>query len=254
MGIRDSLNGLLIPWVFVWQKSWGRRKKIDGRLFQIELFIIGMILLAGPYFITNIVAHNFLETVWDPEIPLDRQIPFIGWTIIPYVGLYALYPLLVFSSPRNKRGQIELLVSIQFLFFVTIFCCIFFLLVPAEIDLRDQLVIPSLNPIEEFFFSLVHHFDNPWNAWPSLHIVHSFLICRIVTFWTIRERKETKKRTLLLLLLWTEWVLLSISILTTKQHYIFDLFSGILVSLIFWQLFYPVINGTINWKLENITH
>ena len=254
MGNRAIPKRILIPWVFLWENSWSRRKIIDGRLFQVELFLIGMFLIAGPYFITNIVAHNFLETTWDPEIALDRKIPFIGWTIIPYVALYALYPLLAFSSPRNKRGQTELIVVIQFLFAVTIFCCLFFLLLPAEIDLRDQLVIPELNPAEEFLFSLVHYFDNPWNAWPSLHIVHSFIICRIITFWTLRERKENMYRSLFLFLLWVEWILLSISILTTKQHYIFDLFSGVVVSVVSWKLFYPTLISPIEWKSENISH
>jgi len=254
VGIRDSLKLIWTPWDFLWKNSWSRRKIKDGKLFQIELFLLGMFLIASPYFITNIVAHNFLETVWDPEIDFDRKIPFIGWTIIPYVLLYVLYPLLVFSSPRDKRGQIELIVVIQFLFSVTIFCCFFFLMIPAEIDLRDQLVIPDLNPVEEFLFSLVHYLDNPWNAWPSLHIVHSFLICRIITFWTLRERKETMYRFIFLFLLWMEWILLSISILTTKQHYIFDLFSGIVVSIVAWRLFYPILNSPIKWKSENIPH
>ena len=39
---------------------------------------------------------------------------------------------------------------------------------------------------------------------------------------------------LFLAILWLEWVRLCISIMTTKQHYVFDLFSGIAVAHFVW--------------------
>jgi membrane-associated phospholipid phosphatase len=42
--------------------------------------------------------------------------------------------------------------------------------------------------------------------------------------------------------LWIEWVLLCISILTTKQHYLFDLVTGIAVAQLAWMVTKPTLD------------
>lgn len=117
---------------------------------------------------------------------------------------------------------------------VTAFCCTIFLVLPAEIDLRDQIDWDSLSGWELVLFEFIHFSDNPWNAWPSLHIVHSYFLARLMTLWVSREGKESRAWQAFLILLWVEWVLLCISILTTKQHYLFDLVTGIAVAQFVW--------------------
>ena len=99
----------------------------------------------------------------------------INWLIIPYVALYLFYPVTLALAPRDDRGRMELALGVQGLFMATMFCVLFFLLLPAEIDLRDQLDTHwETNPpnwLEEALFTFIHVSDNPWNAWPSLHIV-----------------------------------------------------------------------------------
>jgi membrane-associated phospholipid phosphatase len=88
----------------------------------------------------------------------------------------------------------------------------------------------------------MHSTDNPWNAWPSLHVVQSLLIVLVLRRWKIIYGiKEA--------FVWGAWVALCISILTTKQHFIFDLATGIAVALIAWfWLFIPALNATTNSK------
>jgi len=129
----------------------------------------------------------------------------------------------------------------QGLILITLFCVFFFMVLPAEIDLRDQLdthwIDNSPNAFEEALFSFIHTSDNPWNAWPSLHIVHSYLLARMMTYWVRREYSENSLAKVFLAVLWIEYVLLCISILTTKQHYLFDLFTGFLTAVLAWKLF-----------------
>ena len=40
-----------------------------------------------------------------------------------------------------------------------------------------------------------------------------------------------------LVLVWGEYVLLCVSILTTKQHYLFDLVTGLATAMLAWKLF-----------------
>ena len=203
-------------------------------MFHLEISLIFFLLVALPYFSTNNIAHAYLETVWDPEIGLDRNIPVINWMILPYAILYCFYPATLFLCPRDDRGRAELAVAMQALIMVTAFCCIIFLILPAEIDLRDQIEWDSMSGWEMTLFEFIHFSDNPWNSWPSLHVVHSYLLARVMTEWISRNGSESKLWKILLVFLWLEWALLCISIMTTKQHYFFDLVSGVFVAHISW--------------------
>ncbi len=196
--------------------------------------MLGLLLVGVPYFSTNNIASMFLDTVWDPEIGIDREFPVVNWMILPYTLLYMFYPATLILCPRDDRGRAELAVGMQTLIMVTAFCCTIFLVLPAEIDLRDQIDWDSLSGWELILFEFIHFSDNPWNAWPSLHIVHSYLLARLMTVWASRKTQESRAWQAFLVILWLEWALLCISILTTKQHYLFDLFTGIAVAQLAW--------------------
>ena len=237
---------ILRPWKGVWRPIWSYREGLGGFSFLISIFFVGMFSIGAPYFISNNIAAHYLETVWDPEIALDRSLPVINWLIIPYVALYLFYPVTLALAPRDDRGRMELALGVQGLFMATMFCVLFFLLLPAEIDLRDQLDTHwEANPpnwLEEALFTFIHVSDNPWNAWPSLHIVHSTLLARLITHWVQRDHHESRLAKPFLVLLWVEWALLCVSILATKQHYLFDLVTGLVVACVFWGMFTKVID------------
>ena len=199
-------------------------------------------MVAVPYVSTNIIACMYLDTVWDPEIGMDREFPVVNWMILPYTLLYLFYPATLLLCPSDDRGHAELAVGMQTLIMVTAFCCTIFLLLPAEIDMRDQIDWDSLNGWESVLFEFIHFSDNPWNAWPSLHIVHSYLLARLMTVWASRRAAESSAWNLFLVVLWIEWVLLCISILTTKQHYLFDLVTGIAVAQLAWMVTKPTLD------------
>ncbi|MEO2242698.1 MAG: phosphatase PAP2 family protein, partial [Candidatus Poseidoniia archaeon] len=92
-------------------------------------------------------------------------------------------------------------------------------------------------------FEMVHKMDQPWNAWPSLHIAHSYFLAHAITRWVKAGHGDSTGSRLFLLVLWVEFVLLCISILTTKQHYIWDLGTGLLVGFIGWRIAQPVLDS-----------
>ena len=233
----SRIHALVMPWKGFWRSTWSRRERMGGYWFPIEMFFFGLLFVAVPYFASNNIAAHYLETVWDPEIWLDRQIPVVNWMIIPYAALYLFYPATLAISPRDDRGRAELILAMQGLILITLFCTFFFLVLPAEIDLRDQLDMDSLSGIEASLFGFIHFSDNPWNAWPSLHIVHSYLLARMMTLWINREHGEKPLAKAFLVILWVEYALLCVSILPTKQHYLFDLFTGLVTAMVAWKLF-----------------
>ena len=212
-------------------------------MFRFFVLIFGLAVVAVPYFGTNMWAAANGVTVWDPEISLDRQIPVIGWMIAPYMALYLFYPATLLANPMDDRHRLELIAGIQMLSLVTIFCSVIFMAFPAEIDLRDQLDWDSLSGWQAGLFETMHFMDEPWNAWPSLHIAHSYFLARAITRWVKAAHADSTGRRLFLAILWIEFVLLSISILTTKQHYVWDLFTGLVVGFVGWRIAEPVLDG-----------
>ncbi|MBN1113731.1 MAG: phosphatase PAP2 family protein, partial [Oligoflexia bacterium] len=70
----------------------------------------------------------------------------------------------------------------------------------------------------------LHFADTPANACPSLHVSVTFLAC----FGFLRERKKLFPY----FLVWA--LLISISTLTIKQHYLWDIIAGFIMALVFY--------------------
>ena len=230
-------NLLLKPFRF-FGSTWARRGLLGGKWYYIEMFILGLLLVAVPYFSVNHLVAAVGHTLWDPELPIDRLIPVIPWMVIPYASLYILNPLPIISHPRNDRGRMELLLTLQGISTLTIMSCFFFIFFPAEIDMRDQIpsdIMESSGFIASTFKSL-HLADKPWNAWPSLHITQSLVLVMALTRWLKRDWSELWWSKPALAVLWINWTLLAISILTTKQHYLWDLGTGLLMGLFWWWM------------------
>ena len=231
----------LKPWPGIWRAAWSRREACGGALFPAFVLLVGALTVAAPYFVSNNIAATYLATVWDPECSLDRSFPVVNWMIAPYAAFYLLFPATLAAAPRDDRGRMELVLGLQALSWTTWACVAVFLLLPAEVDLRGQLtthwVDTPPNDFEQLLFALVHDSDAPWNAWPSLHIVHSYMLVRLMTRWALRSRRHRVRAMLGLALIWSEWSMLCVSVLATKQHYLFDLLTGAVVAHVAWVVF-----------------
>ncbi|MDP6099595.1 MAG: phosphatase PAP2 family protein [Candidatus Thalassarchaeaceae archaeon] len=231
-------NLLLRPFR-VFRHTWARRGRHGGKWFILEIFILGLLLVLLPYFSVNHLLNSIGQSAWDPELAIDRLIPVVPWMIIPYVSLYILNPLPIFSHPRNERARMELLMALQAIGTLTVVSCIFFILLPAEVDMRDQLpaeIMGEGGGIIGGMFRIIHTADTPWNAWPSLHMSQSVVLVMIMTRWLNRDWAEYSWSRAALILLWIDVILLFISVLTTKQHYLWDLATGLLMGLFWWWM------------------
>ena len=57
----SKLQKLTFPWGKFWGKTWARREMMNGNWFPLEVFILGLIFIAVPYFGSNNIAHFYLE-------------------------------------------------------------------------------------------------------------------------------------------------------------------------------------------------
>ncbi len=241
----DSIaDKISTPWPLIWAPAWKQRHFLGGNWFLIHILIFGLFGIAFPYFSSNqFVAANGV-TVWDPETSIDRLIPVIPWMIVPYIALFLYYPVTLLCTPKDDHSRLELIGGVQMLSVATLACTVIFLIFPAEIDMRDQIPDAVLEGDGLFstLFSYMHAMDEPWNAWPSLHIAHSYFLTRSISRWMRIRSSESKMVKAFISLVWVEFFLLSISIMTTKQHYVWDLFTGIIVGVIGWKIAVRALN------------
>lgn len=243
----------------LWRPVWRFRHKANGLYFPFLLICLGSLLVAAPYMVANRLAaaadHTAISeetksqrhslqvsqqderTAWDPkslfrdseERYLDYKIPFIDWTGFFYSLLYVFY-LGFYAAQKTNRGRSESLVTAQAWVLSTLIACLFFALLPAEVDLRWQLVdAGGLDGSYAIFYQAVHAVDQPFNAWPCLHIATSFIFAVALTRWWFQRGCNWA-----VYLLWPVWLGLFISVLTTKQHLIWDAITGTLLGLAIW--------------------
>ncbi|WP_263081089.1 phosphatase PAP2 family protein [Endozoicomonas sp. Mp262] len=160
---------------------------------------------------------------------LDRSIPFIPETVYIYNTLFLFFFVHCFFYPPNKEGihRVKLLLQSQML--MTLTATLFFIFCPAPVRMRDQVqsALEGSNQLYSHFFYYLYAVDTEFNSWPCLHIAHPLLI-------TLSVQKWMGKATIVFLWIWLSC--LSLSIATTKQHYIWDLICGLLLGATFYYL------------------
>jgi membrane-associated phospholipid phosphatase len=82
--------------------------------------------------------------------------------------------------------------------------------------------------------------DLPGNTFPSVHVGHAFLLALMLAHELPEEEAEAR-------ILWA--ILISLSTLTTKQHYVVDLAGGIVVAeTVASRIFEPWEAGRLGWR------
>jgi len=221
----------------IWWPLWPQRHSWQGVLFP-TLALIGMLALLSPYLLINSVAAIRGASFCDPKslfpLPdgrsLDNAIPFIGWSLLVYQTNFLFYILLCYSAPRTNAGRRQLLVVVQSIVWASWFAFVVFLLFPTRVDLREQALAAGatrgwIGPL----YSNIYRLDPPYNSWPSLHVAQTFLAAVGMTHWWAAQHRQ-----LAIVLLWTLWAAVVCSTLTTKQHFVWDALTGLMLGLSAW--------------------
>lgn len=168
-----------------------------------------LFVLGGYVVIERIVGSpHFL-----PLTAIDRAVPFLPWTGWIYATVFP-FPLLAVALVRDDRGVRTTLAA--FLGVTTILFATF-LAYPTVYPRPDWSGGGFLGlPLE-----LIYRIDLPRNCLPSGHVTAAFL-----TAFAVRQ---CRPRLGTALIVWA--VAISVSTLTTKQHYFWDVISGVLLSV-----------------------
>ena len=157
--------------------------------------------------------HLFTPTLL-PVTLIDEVIPFWTWTVVPYFALIGgMYLLALVRDDRLfKRALVALTISV--LINYTIFA-----LWPTIIT-RPSL--PQGTAFYDAWYRWLVTIDTPANCFPSGHITAPVIGC-----WALAQ-ENPRWRWLIRLAL----IPFLLTILTTKQHYVWDLFGGLATAAI----------------------
>lgn len=150
-------------------------------------------------------STELLRTKLDDAIPL---LPATAWFYLPiYAGIF----IIAIAGFRTKIHFDRALRGVFLIMFVGLTG---HLLVRAEYP--RPLVMPPYPDLSTAFLAFVQKIDPPGNVFPSLHVAHTSSLALI-----LHHENPRLGRVVIVLA-----VLLALSTLTTKQHFIADVLTG----------------------------
>ena len=156
----------------------------------------------------------------DPGTGLDERIPYHPSWIWVYVCLY--YPVILYTAwvIPDFRAFAYLAASYLVLLAMQMAC---FLLFPVETPERWRVAEPRGR--SERLLAFVHSFDRRSNCFPSMHVSVA-----VLTAYHLQSSPLGPW-------VWAFPVLIAVSCLFTKQHYLADLPPGALVGWLAWKAY-----------------
>ncbi|MET0210256.1 MAG: phosphatase PAP2 family protein [Burkholderiaceae bacterium] len=164
---------------------------------------------AALYGLTNHLTglrRDLLHGVFDWE----RAIPFVGWTVVPYLSLCGFFALSFFVGTDDPRVLRRHVMRLFILLGVAVACY-------AAFPMRFTFERPAVDGIVGRLFELLRACDQPFNRAPSLHIGV------LVVLWAhfVPAMKGAPRVCL------QAWFgLIAVSVLTTYQHHVLDVPAG----------------------------
>ena len=178
---------------------------------------LGILAFMVFYMIPNHV-HLFTPS-YLPMFGFEKTIPFMGWTVWVYISDY-IYIAAAFVLFSDKDNMNKIYYSQLLLLFVSM---IIFFVLPTTYP-RPTAV--EYSGFTGMILNLLHSSDTPGNACPSIHVAMTFL----AGYGFLKEKKHLFG----LFMIWA--VLISLSTITVKQHYVLDVLGGFLMSVIFYYI------------------
>jgi membrane-associated phospholipid phosphatase len=182
------------------------------------------LVFLGPFFfLTYGLANNWtahLPQVSTVVFSWEKHIPFLPWTILPYMSIDAFYAVSLFLCTT----RIELDIHAKRLLAATLISVTGFLLFP----LQFTFVRPETEGLYGVLFALLTSLDKPFNQAPSLHISLLMLL------WVLYAR-HLRGVARWLMHVW--FFLIGISVFTTFQHHFIDGVTGMVVGAVCLYMF-----------------
>ena len=174
-------------------------------------FIVGIVSIIYPLVNSYTGMEKTLET------SIDKAIPFNRYFVLPYLSWYGyVFLFLVLFSIINKRAYYRLAISLSV---GMIICYTVFHFFPTTVP-RPTII---QNDIYSKLIIGIYKNDNPYNCFPSVHVVNAMIVAIFVN-------REVKFNKLVKIISSLITALIVLSTMFIKQHVFVDVLSGIIVA------------------------
>lgn len=154
---------------------------------------------------------------------LDDMIPFNKFFVIPYIYWFGfVFIVLLYFAIVDNNYYYRLLASILSGMLI---CFAIYYFYPTTVPRPDVIGDDGLSRLVRYIYSR----DNPYNCFPSIHVLNAML----VTLFFCKYHKGIILRGIAI----GSCILINLSTLFMKQHYIPDVLASILLSTTLYVLF-----------------
>jgi membrane-associated phospholipid phosphatase len=221
---------------------------------RVLLWLLAGITMLSGYGLTKLHPYDLPDYL--PLTRIDQAVPFLYWTIWPY-GTASYAALFAFLQAPDRLSARRLYFAVAL---AACICWVFFALYPTTYP-RAMFPLPPYPTGDSWLdwmktqtiaeFADLRDSDTPSNCFPSQHVALAWSLG--LTWQAFLKRWWTRA----LPIVWA--VIVTFATLTTKQHYVWDLPSGLLVGAFaaavvhwgihadtepWWGRFRPLINVT----------
>lgn len=182
----------------------------DERTVKDNVRVLLPIVVLQTVFYTSMNQLQWLPARKLPLTAVDQAVPFLPWTVVPYM-------LLIFGGALPAfftRHMVTLKRAIVAYVICLLIAGPIFLFFPTHCPRPDLATLG--NTWGETAYRYLTKVDTPACAFPSFHIILPTICCWIGLY----ERQRFA------VVFSVVMALLSVTILTTKQHYFWDLLGG----------------------------
>ena len=176
------------------------------------------------------LASNHFHFTPPLELPrnwIDYAVPFMPNTVWIYLSEYLFFSgiYIICRETINLNKYFYSFLSLQFVS-AFIFCYW-----PTTYP-RNLFPLPhDLNAVTHYVFSTLRQSDTPANCCPSLHVSSVYLSALM-----LRDESERVRKYFPFFFVWATAI--TVSTLTTKQHYLFDVVAGLLLAIAHFAFFH----------------
>lgn len=194
--------------------------------FRLQILVLTLFGWLIIYFFINrlrVEPNNRL----DLATPLDRRIPFVPQLALVYFStyLFVIQPFIILTEARHFYWMLASFGSI------TAVASLIHAMLPSKIERNEILVTESMSGR---MIDLFQKTCKPYGNFPSMHVALSVPVVGI-NFMVAGPTAGS------ITLIWG--ILIAISTLYTKQHYILDVLAGLIGGILIYALTYWLMLG-----------
>ncbi|WP_251861186.1 phosphatase PAP2 family protein [Clostridium sp. Marseille-Q2269] len=163
------------------------------------------------------ILNNSNRGVYSLVTNFDKSMPFLPEFSVPYMSWYPFVIIcLIYMCFKNRN-----------LYYKALFSIIISLIISYIVFFFFQTTVPRAEILGNDVFSnivkFIYRTDSPYNCFPSIHVVTTYIIMRFMLNKEIKNRRTTNNIVIIL------GILIILSTQLIKQHVLLDIIFAIIL-------------------------